>query len=262
MPPLPHGAEAAHLFRKLCAGETLLPFASVLARLERFGVPLPRAERLFSLLDGRSRGAIDLDEWVRGFPHYVAVVAEHTEETEDDLLDFDSLPSECIALVLSYLVSNRTSLTNCAGTCAALRNAAFADAVWAPIFARRAWRDPASAEVAEARVTDFGAALAHFQRGRRVAQLHPTTSTDPVEEIAGTDNCSVSAPTSWRSSRCTSWREAYRDCLRQESCVVVELNRWQLWIGSVADARPMCVPLLSRGDPLRWASQPPRQCVN
>ena len=220
---IPHAKAATKLFAKITAaagtGDTLT--ADGLAeRLIAFGVPAERSWRLFDLLDGDDDEEVTLDEFVRGFSHYTALINEFT--TADGgatRLDIHQLPLECMTIVLSYLSTRPAELTAIARTSARLRSAAGADGVWAPMFRRRAWATPV-----------------HCHLSRQLEKMQG-------DEAGWNTVVSALQPAVREQVSCWhSWRECYRGALRWESWVVVELST-ELRIGSVADASPTVFPL-------------------
>eukprot|EP01045_Picozoa_sp_COSAG04_P008522 COSAG04_NODE_474_length_13783_cov_18.185691_1_plen_633_part_10 len=202
--PLPHSKAATKLFSKITGGAPPLTPGTLSARLCAFGVPEERADRLFALIDGDGDGLVTEAEFVRGFAHYTAVVAEHTEEPAP--IDLGQLPPEIIAIVLAHLPAHPAEVTAVAQCSTALRAAAGADGVWAPLFLLQSWETPAYR------------ALASTAAGEEWAK---ETAGQPAE-----------------IRRWNSWRECYLGALRQESWVVVDPGPGELRLGSVTDHAP------------------------
>jgi hypothetical protein len=251
--PLPHAAEATALFRKLTAKEEvsgdLLTLEALCARLQRFGVSEERSARLFELLrlscPAAATTGIRQDGFVAGFAHYVAVVAEHTCAPSWDPRDTTvaQLPRECLAAVLSHLGRPAGSTTlkvrdlrSCAASCVALRRAACDDSVWAPIFGRGcAWRSPAAQQLAAAAAAGepCAAAVAELGRHRRHQRL---------AAAGGPPLLPPPPPPRW-----SSWRECYHGCLRRESCVLVEIGRRAVRVGTIAATHSPPLPEAAGG---------------
>ena len=201
---MPHSKAATKLFSKITGGAPPLTPGTLSARLCAFGVPDERSDRLFALLDGDGDGLVTVDEFVRGFAHYTAVVAEHTEEPAP--IDLGQLPPEIIAMILAHLPAHPAEVTAVAQCSTALRAAAGADDVWAPLFLLQSWETPAYR------------ALASTAAGEEWAK---ETAGQPAE-----------------IRRWNSWRECYLGALRQESWVVVDPSPAELRLGSVTDHAP------------------------
>jgi hypothetical protein len=239
MGTMPHAKAATKLFNKIVSAaesEGVLTADGLAERLIVFGVPEHRSWRLFDLLDDDGDEEVALDEFVRGFAHYTALVNEFTAEDGGTTeLDIHQLPQECMTIVLSCLsAQSPAELARVARASSRLRAAAAADGVWAPMFRRRAW-----------------VALVHCQLSTQLEQM----------EVGEADWSTVvralpAAAQGQLLSRWRSWRECYRGALRQESWVVAELAASELRIGSVADPSPTVFPLPSpaRGQWSRLAS--------
>ena len=104
---MPHAKAATKLFNKIVSAaesEGVLTADGLAERLIVFGVPEHRSWRLFDLLDDDGDEEVALDEFVRGFAHYTALVNEFTAEDGGTTeLDIHQLPQECMTIVLSCL---------------------------------------------------------------------------------------------------------------------------------------------------------------
>lgn len=224
---MPHAKAATKLFAKIVAAagsKDVLTADGLAERLIAFGVPEERSWRLFDLLDDDGDDEVTLDEFVRGFAHYTALVNEFTAENGSlTELGIEQLPQECMASVLSYLSpGSPAGLLDVARASSRLNAAAAADDVWAPMFRHRPWVAPLhrqlSAQLNQMKVSETG--------WNTVVQALPSAVRNQL-------------------SRWHSWRECYRGALRQESWVVVEIAAAELRIGSLADPSPIMLPLPS-----------------